>query len=184
MKAQIFAFLKGLPPLVYVVVGVLTFAASALAINNAKQRQIGALNAEIAQQEHDNRTLRMAQDSLAAIYRVDTVRLTRLKVRTDTLTNTVEQWKHDTLKVVEYVKQAVKTENACEEVKHDCEARVKVGEDGWKNARSEIAKIKALPTPNWLQRHTAASVGLGATYGQDGKVSVGPTVSFGFRFFP
>lgn len=181
---KILAFLKSVPVVVYLVLGLVAAGAGWLALDRKHQRETGALNVLIAQAEQTNATLRHAQDSLAGIYRTDTLRLTKIKRVTDSLTVTVDRWKHDTLKVVEYVQKADSTEQACEAAKLTCEQRVKVAQDGWAGARAEIAKIKALPTPGWIPRHTAASVGLGATYGQDGRIAVGPTVSFGFRFFP
>lgn len=184
MKAKIIALFKQVPTFVYVVASVLTIAGSWLALDRAKQRQIGALNAEIAAQEQTNADLRRAQDSLAKAYRTDTVRLTKIRRVTDSLTVTVDQWKHDTLKVVEYVHQADTTIKACTAALQTCEDRVRIAQLGWANARAEIARIKSIPKQGWIARHTAASVGIGATYGQDGRVAVGPTVSFGFRFFP
>jgi hypothetical protein len=149
-----------------------------------QQREIGKRDLLIAQHERTNADLRHQADSLSKVYRTDTLRLTKIRRVTDSLTVTVDQWKHDTLKVVEYVHQADTTIKACTAALQTCEDRVRIAQLGWANARSEIARIKAIPKQGWIARHTAASVGVGATYGQDGRVAVGPTVSFGFRFFP
>lgn len=178
------ALLRQVPTIYYLVLVLGVGAIGAYQYWAHEQQEKGALRLRIAQHEQTNADLRHVADSLAKVYRTDTVRLTRLKLKTDTLTATVDVWKHDTLKVVEYVHQADTTLRACTQALGTCEARVKVAEDGWANARSEISRIKAIPKPGWIARHTAASVGVGATYGQDGKIAVGPTVSFGFRFFP
>lgn len=58
------------------------------------------------------------------IYVRDSVTVWRLKRATDTLTVTVHQWKHDTVKVVEYVERADSTIRACSQLVLTCEARV------------------------------------------------------------
>ena len=178
------ALLRQVPSAVYLyaVLGVAVIGGYNVFVH--QQREIGKRDLLIAQHERTNADLRHQADSLSKVYRTDTVRLTKIRRVTDSLTVTVDQWKHDTLKVVEYVDSTVVERKACDDARLTCEARTKVAEDGWANARSEIARIKAIPKQGWIARHTAASVGIGATYGQDGRVAVGPTVSFGFRFFP
>lgn len=75
--------------------------------------------------------LQAALDSLAGetakvdtIYVRDSVTVWRLKRATDTLTRTVDRWKHDTIKVVEYVERADSTIRACSQLVLTCEARV------------------------------------------------------------
>lgn len=184
MKTQILAFLKGVPVVVYVVAGAITVAGGWLALNNAHQRKLGALNAQIAQHEQANADLRHQADSLAKVYRTDTLWRRVTQTRVDSLTVTVDQWKHDTLRVVEFVARADTAAKACTQALGTCEERVRIAQLGWANARDEINRIKALPKQGWIARHTAASVGVGATVGHDGKIAVGPTISFGLRFFP
>lgn len=77
--------------------------------------------------------LRRANDSLAVlsarvdtVYSRDTTTLWRVKRSTDTLTQTVEAWKYDTIRVVEYVARADSTIQACVATVLTCEARVAV----------------------------------------------------------
>ncbi len=79
----------------------------------------------------ESKRLRHALDSLAAVsaridtvYASDTVRLWRNVKSVDTMTVTVHSWKHDTLKVVEYVERADSAVRACVAVVLTCEARV------------------------------------------------------------
>ena len=162
MKGKIIALFKQVPPFVYIVAGVLTLAGGWLALDRAKQRQIGALNAQIAAQEQTNADLRRAQDSLAKAYRTDTLRLTKIRRVTDSLTVTVDQWKHDTVKVVEYVVKADSTIKVCSLALQTCEQRVSVAQRGWDGARDEIKLLKASisPAKKWLW----AGVGVGAGY--------------------
>ena len=143
LVARFISTLSRVPTIAYVVVIIVSFLGSWLALNNKHQRDLGALNAQISAQESENRTLRMAQDSLAGVYRVDTLRLTKIKRVTDSLTTTVEVWKRDTLKVVEYVEKADSSIRVCTQALQTCEARVLNAQQGWANARAEIAKIKA-----------------------------------------
>jgi hypothetical protein len=102
-------------------------------------------------------------DSLATAYRVDTIRFTSYRLRTDTMTTTVELWKHDTLKVVEYVTRADSTIKACTLALHDCEARVGAVQHALDASQSEVRTLKAhIPPPGqkWVER----AIGFGAGY--------------------
>ncbi len=75
--------------------------------------------------------LRAANDSLArvaarvdTVYQRDTLRLWRAVRAVDTLTVTVDQWKHDTVRVVEYVQRADLAIRACVATVTTCEQRV------------------------------------------------------------
>ena len=107
------------------------------------QREIGKRDIQIHQYEVANADLRHEADSLRKAYKVDTLRLTKIRRVTDSLTVTVEQWKHDTLRVVEYVAQADTTIKACTKALSTCEARVGVAQRGWDGARDEIKVLKA-----------------------------------------
>lgn len=155
------ALLSKIPTTVYLVAGAVALFASWLAINNQNQRAIGKRDIQIHQYEVANAALRHEADSLAKVYRVDTLRLTRLKLRTDTLTQTVERWKHDTLEVVRYVVQADSTIKACGKALSVCEARAGVAERGWAGARDEIRVLKA-QMPGRGQRWQDRAVGLAA----------------------
>ena len=68
--------------------------------------------------------LHAAAAKIDTVYRRDTVRLWRLSGRVDTLTQTVDRWKHDTIRVLEFVAAADSTIQACRAVVLTCEARV------------------------------------------------------------
>jgi phosphoribosylaminoimidazole carboxylase (NCAIR synthetase) len=127
------------------------------------QREIGKREMQIVQYEHTNRTLRQLADSLAKQYRVDTVRFRVIRTQVDTLTQAVENWKTDTLKVVEYVAKADTAIKACSVALATCEQRVGVAERGWKGARDEIAVLKA-SFPSKARPWLYGAVGVGAGY--------------------
>ena len=127
------------------------------------QREVGKRDLLIAQAEQENATLRAREDSLAKAYRVDTLRLWRTVRALDTLTVSVDHWKTDTLKVVEYVGKADSTVKACTLALGTCEQRVAVAQKGWDNARREIATLKAsFPSKLSPWRHGAIGAILGA----------------------
>ena len=105
----------------HIALGVL--AVLALGLYGQEQRKRGAAEA-------GERAARLELDSLRKVgARVDTVfRIQRdtfyvRRLRVDTLTQTVELWKHDTTKVVEYVQQADSTIKACGALVLTCEER-------------------------------------------------------------
>jgi hypothetical protein len=55
------------------------------------------------------------------VYKTDTLRLRRLVTRWDTVRQTVEVWKHDTLRVVEYVQAADSTIRQCQVTLATCD---------------------------------------------------------------
>lgn len=126
------------------------------------QREYGKRDLLIAQAERTNADLRHAQDSLANVYRVDTLRLTTIRRVTDSLTVTVDRWKHDTVRVVEYVAKADTAIRVCTAALHTCEARVGVAQRGWAVARQELTVLKAsFPSPvaKWRDRVVGGLVG-------------------------
>lgn len=127
------------------------------------QREVGKRDLLIAQAERTNADLRHAADSLAKVYRVDTLRLTKIRRVTDSLTVTVDRWKHDTLRVVEYVIKADSTIKVCTAALSTCEARVGIATRGWDNARAEIATLKA-NYPSKARPWLYGALGAGAGY--------------------
>lgn len=117
------------------------------------------------------RRLRAANDSLRAVarrvdsvYVRDTLTLWRLARATDTLTATVEVWKRDTLRVVEYVERADSTIRACAATVATCEERVRV-----RDARLAVLDSLNRDTERRLRaergkrlRDALAGVGVGA----------------------
>ena len=66
-------------------------------------------------------TVRVELLRLDTVYQLDTVRLTRWRERWDTVRQDVERWKHDTIRVVEYVRVADSTIRACVAALATCE---------------------------------------------------------------
>lgn len=93
--------------------------------------------AEIRRLAGDVRRLRVDSVRLADQYRADTVQLTRWRTKWDTVATTVDRWKYDTLRVVEYVRVADSTIAACTDALQTCEARVA-------NAEGRAAKYDSL----------------------------------------
>jgi hypothetical protein len=92
------------------------------------EREFGIRDAAIRASEARVIVLERVADSLRRAYRTDTVRLWRSIRALDTLTVTVDQWKHDTVRVVEYVRAADETARACTRAVATCEERLKVAD--------------------------------------------------------
>jgi hypothetical protein len=75
----------------------------------------------------------------------------------------VDVWKHDTLKVVEYVAKADTTIRACTQALSTCEARIGVAQRGWDGARDEIALLKK-SIPSSSQKYLYMAIGSGIGY--------------------
>lgn len=110
---------RGLP-WVLLVVG----AAVSILLYGREQRARGAAEAQGAR-------WKLELDSLAKVARrVDTVHLVRRDTmyrriaRVDTMTVTVDQWKHDTVRVVEYVTRTEAALRACTQADTTCVERV------------------------------------------------------------
>jgi hypothetical protein len=108
--------------------------------------------------QSEARRWRTSYDSLTKLSaRVDTVyrervrTLTREVVRLDTLTRTVEHWKHDTLRVVEYVERADSTVKACLAVVQSCDERHAL-DVGRIAALEAEGRALAAQRPTWKDR--------------------------------
>lgn len=108
-------------------------------------------------------SLEQVSARLDTVYQRDTVRLWRSVTQLDTLTVRVESWKHDTVRVVEYVTRADSTVRACLAVVRTCEEEKAV-------FRSTIASMEEARAAH-LQTHPSRAkrivqdlgkVGLGA----------------------
>lgn len=128
-----------------------------------QQREVGKRDLLIAQHERTNEQLRKTQDSLAKAYRVDTVRFRVIRTQVDTFTRTVENWKTDTLKVVEYVTKADSAIRVCSMALVTCEQRVAVAQRGWDGARKEIALLKSA-MPSKARPWIYGGIGIGVGY--------------------
>jgi hypothetical protein len=124
----------------------------------------------IADAERQSAVYAARLDSLAAVaarvdtvYTRDTLTLWRQVRRTDTLTQTVEAWKHDTVRVVEYVRQADSTIRSCTATVLTCEQRVAVRDSALATWQ---ARWDARPKPASAWRVLLEKVGWGlAGYG-------------------
>ena len=88
-------------------------------------------------------------DSLAQVYRTDTVRLWRTLRTLDTLTETVDRWKHDTVRVVEFVTQAAEAAAACTETVQTCEHRVAAAQEQTAAVRDSVRGLLTLERRPW-----------------------------------
>lgn len=102
--------------------------------------------------------------------RVDTVwRIQRdtfyvRRQRVDTLTRTVELWKHDTLRVVEYVQQADSAIRACSALVVTCERRAELFGQEIGNLRRQVRLLERAEARAW----TAAGLSYDARTGAVG----------------
>jgi hypothetical protein len=149
---------------VYLVVGGVAAGAGWLALNNAHQREVGKLDLLLTHAKADAKAAKVRADSLEKVYRVDTLRLTKIKRVTDSLTVTVESWKHDTVKVVEYVAKADTAIRACVQALGTCEQWVGAERAGRLAAESQ-AKILRQQMPSKLAPWRDRLIGLGLGYG-------------------
>ena len=130
--------------------------------NNRNQYRLGQLSLRLASADSLAKVARHEADSLAGVYRVDTLRLTRRKTITDSFTVTVEKWKRDTLRVVEYVIRTDSTIAACTQALATCDARVAaIGKE--RDAVREANRILIASQPSklspWLRRVEGGVVG-------------------------
>jgi hypothetical protein len=122
-----------------------------------RQRAIGRLEAQLVTVTAEKKLLLARADSLARAYRIDTVRLTTYRLRLDTLNTTVELWKTDTIRVLEYVAAADSVVKSCYNALSTCDARV--GAISGALAASETANRalrRLVPPPSAAWRHRAA----------------------------
>lgn len=127
------------------------------------ERQIGAAQQREQQALARADSLERVSAKLDTVYVVQRDTLWRRIARLDTLTVTVEQWKHDTVRVVEYVTRADSVVRACTALVVTCEEEKAV-------FRSTIASLEDARKaheqthPSKLKRLTQdlGKVGLGA----------------------
>lgn len=121
---------------------------------NAIQREIGRRDVLLSVTRADLKRAKVRIDSLERAYRVDTLRMWRTVRTLDTLTVNVERWKHDTLKVVEYVAKADTTIKACTMALSTCEARVGAERDGRLAAEKQVKLLQSqMPSKLTPLRH-------------------------------
>lgn len=154
---------RSIPTTAYLIAGGATLLLAAYAANNAHQRAIGREQVLTAQARSDAAKWKRTADSLAKSYHIDTVRLTKIRKVTDSLTLTVDRWKHDTVKVVEYVTKADSTIRVCSQALQTCEARVGAERQRVIAAQREIASLKA-SQPSKARKWLGMAISAGAGY--------------------
>ncbi len=94
-------------------------------------------------------TVRVELLRLDTVYQLDTVRLTRWRERWDTVRQDVERWKHDTIRVVEYVRVADSTIRACVAALATCEQqkaaltrRAELAEEAYRRTLVQVPTAK------------------------------------------
>ena len=104
---------------------------------------------------------------LDTVYQRDTVRLRRLVTRWDTLRETVDRWKHETLTVERVVQIGDSTVQACRATVLTCEQRVALQAKRADLAEEEAAIYRRrLPTRRDQLLTHAAAVGAGFVLGR------------------
>jgi hypothetical protein len=71
------------------------------------------------------------------------------RTRVDTLTRTVEQWKHDTIAVVRYVREADSTIKACSALVVTCEQRAEIRDRENVNLRRQVRLLEQGTARAW-----------------------------------
>ena len=122
----------------------------------------------------ESRRLASVVDSLVKVRsRVDTVHavtvrnVVRQVTRLDTLTQTVELWKSDTIRVVEYVTRADSLARACTALIDSCDEKVRVRDALLATRERQWAADKAVlqaKVPSRLDRLRGAALWLSAGY--------------------
>ena len=115
-----------------------------------------------------DREVRVVVESLAVldtVYLTDTLRLTRWREKWDTVRQTVEVWKHDTARVVEYVLVADSTIRACTAALRTCEQRAAL-----EGQRADLAEAKLKDLAATQDKKERRNLLLGAALGVVGGV--------------
>lgn len=149
---------------VQVTVAAVATAMLALFLYGQEQRRRGAAEANDAAQVAliDSLTAAGAKIDTVWMVKVDTFYVLRRQL--DTLTATVELWKHDTVKVVEYVARADSTIQACSSLIVTCEERV-ANRDATITAWAERWERREKPPSElrkWLERAFFFAAGRGS----------------------
>ena len=94
-------------------------------------------------------TVRVELRRLDTVYQRDTVRLTRWRERWDTVRQEVDRWKHDTIRVVKYVRVADSTIRACVAALATCEQqkaaltlRAELAEEAYRRTLAQVPSAR------------------------------------------
>jgi hypothetical protein len=161
MKINWLTLARSVPVTAYVIAGCGALLFAAYTANNSYQRRLGREQVLTANARADAAKWKRTADSLAKAYHIDTVRLTRYRLRLDTMSTTVELWKHDTVKVVEYVAKADSTVRVCAQALQTCEQRVFAIQNGWDATKRELALSRTASH----SRSTLGAASVGAVVG-------------------
>lgn len=127
----------------------------------------GLQTANLQNTRNDLKQLQISFDSLNKVstrldtqYVRDTILLRRLIRSTDTLTQTVELWKHDTVQVVRYVTQTDSTIKACNSALHTCEEKDAINIGKIVNLQEQLRKKDDLIPSRWdyIKRDTRSGL--------------------------
>ncbi len=162
------AFWKQLAAKVAPYLGVALVAGGWFATYTREQREIGRRDLLLANARADVATASQRADSLARAYRVDTVRLTRLVQRWDTLyaqlTDTLTLARTDTVRVpVQMLVTADSTIRACRAVVFTCEQRVAAEgarADAFATQVQLLRKSRPSGVRTWAERSVWVAVGV------------------------
>jgi hypothetical protein len=126
-----------------------------------EQRARGRAEADGARWRQELDVLAGKVRAVDTVYRADTVRLWRTVRDLDTLTVTVQSWKHDTVRVVEYVQRADSAVRACVATVLTCETRVALRDSTIRVLRRQWEDRPKPPSPvwRWAERLGIAWVG-------------------------
>ena len=138
--------------------------AGAAWLGSCGARGDGARVAEVAALKLENDSLRRQRARVDTVFRIqrDTFYLRRQRV--DTLTQTVELWKRDTLRVVEYVQRADSALRACSALVLTCERRAEIADRESANLRRQVRLLEQGTARAW----TAAGLSYEASTGEIG----------------
>jgi len=123
----------------------------------------GRAEADGARWRSELAALRGRTARVDSVYVRDTVTLWRQVRSTDTLTQTVETWKHDTVKVVEYVARADSTIRSCTAALLTCEQRVALRDSTIRTLERQWADRPKPPHPFWRWAERAGWLALVVT---------------------
>lgn len=114
-----------------------------------EERRVGAALVLLDSAGARAQRLKRRADSLAKVYRTDTVRLWRTLRTLDTLTETVDRWKHDTTRVVEFVEVAEAAAVSCRATIATCEERFATATARTQTVRDSLTAYMALVARPW-----------------------------------
>jgi hypothetical protein len=120
--------------------------------------ELGRREGERAGWAHRHRVIVESLYVTDTLYRRDTLRLRRLVTRWDTVRDSIDRWKHDTVVVERVVRVADSTIRACRQALATCETRVALQQRRAELAESLLARQAARDVRAERARMAAAGV--------------------------